>query len=271
MKKISIISLILLLANACTGLTTGSGTGTDSCTVAVLNFDSLTFHSHESLLPNGGSPCCDIDMNIIRAVGDDSLTAKVNAALVQFLFNKTDVSIETAFKVYTDSLQEVSRADMKEFYRPDDEDLFQFDYDYQLTSELAENTRPDIMGYCRKYYEYTGGAHGSYFVCYANVDLRSGKILTVDDVFVEEKQSDILQLLMKQLMADNECESINELRENTGLTMLGDLFLSDHNFLLTTGGIDFIYNQYEIAAYACGITTIHLTYEQLAGMVKIGK
>ena len=65
----------------------------------------------------------------------------------------------------------------------------------------------------------------------------------------------MLKAMEKQLCDDWEAEDMEELREQTGITMLGDLYLTN-NFLLKNDSIEFLFNQYEIAPYAAGLISV---------------
>ena len=62
-------------------------------------------------------------------------------------------------------------------------------------------------------------------------------------------------IFQKQLCKDWEAQNLADLQEKTGITMLGDLYLTN-NFLLTGDSIMFLFNQYEIAPYAAGLISV---------------
>ena len=61
----------------------------------------------------------------------------------------------------------------------------------------------------------------------------------------------------EQLCKDWEAKDLADLQEKTGITMLGDLYLTN-NFLLKGDSILFLFNQYEIAPYAAGLISVTL-------------
>ena len=63
--------------------------------------------------------------------------------------------------------------------------------------------------------------------------------------------------MQDQLCKDYEVKDIAELQEQTGITMLGDLYLTN-NFLLQGDSILFLFNQYDIAPYAAGLISVTL-------------
>ena len=61
--------------------------------------------------------------------------------------------------------------------------------------------------------------------------------------------------MAEQLCEDWEAKDLADLQEKTGITMLGDLYLTD-NFLFKGDSILFLFNQYEIAPYAAGLISV---------------
>ena len=100
-----------------------------------------------------------------------------------------------------------------------------------------------------------------------NMDSKSGKVLQVSDVFADE--ASVLRLMQGQLLVDNGCETVEQLREKTAILMLGDLYVSDNNFLLLDDGVLFTFNQYDIAPYSSGVISVKLSYQQLKGCLKL--
>jgi len=91
--------------------------------------------------------------------------------------------------------------------------------------------------------------------------LRHLHLLTLTDVFVEDYEEQVADILWQQLIKDIGAKNKEE-AEEMGYGSLGDLMPTE-NFCLTNNGISFHYNIYEIAPYAMGATTITLPYKQL--------
>ena len=61
--------------------------------------------------------------------------------------------------------------------------------------------------------------------------------------------------MAEQLCKDWEADDLEDLQEKTGITMLGDLYLTN-NFLMKGDSLEFLFNQYEIAPYSAGLIGI---------------
>ena len=99
-------------------------------------------------------------------------------------------------------------------------------------------------------YEFAGGAHPSHFSFSYTIDLETGKLIQLNDVFN--------QRLIKQLKAI----LFKKFNKHYGKSnLLGDFEIAS-NFSLTLKGISFLYNNYEITPYAFGNPDLFLTYSE---------
>ena len=89
--------------------------------------------------------------------------------------------------------------------------------------------------------------------------------IRLDDLFEGDYKEALTDLLWKQLMADNNVSTRQEL-EDMGYATTGDLEPIE-NFYLDPTGITFYYNVYEIAPYVMGATKITLSYEDIAHLM----
>lgn len=122
---------------------------------------------------------------------------------------------------------------------------------------------------CLEYlvYGYTGGSHGMTNVSYDIIYLDDGKLLTFSDVFEENIEGELSELLTKQLRKDYQIPDDVPLKE-------AGFFVNEvnpnHNIYVNGNGVGFLYNSYEIAAYSQGATHIFLQWDQLQGIVRMG-
>lgn len=115
-------------------------------------------------------------------------------------------------------------------------------------------------------YSYTGGAHGSFGTRVVSFDLATGRPLTFNDLFRPEARTGLLPLLDRGV------------RRTLGLApgaaldsqlLVKDLTLTT-NVCLTPGGALFIYQPYEIAAYALGEVEVFVPLAELQPLLRAG-
>ena len=113
--------------------------------------------------------------------------------------------------------------------------------------------------------EYQGGAHGTYGSYFANYDVKTGRLLTLDDVFTDTVvvRESITKYFVEQY----------ELERDVPLSEQG-FFVDKHhlpvtsNFALLPEGVLFTYNIYEIAPYAFGKCEVTVPYSALRAAMK---
>jgi hypothetical protein len=116
-------------------------------------------------------------------------------------------------------------------------------------------------------YAYTGGAHGLETREYQTIDLKTGKILSLDDILAEGKKQDLAKLLTAKLRKSNK---IPESQKLTEAGYFVDEIKPNENYYLIPGGIGFFYNHYDIAPYVAGPEEIFLSMEDIRGILKPG-
>jgi hypothetical protein len=117
-------------------------------------------------------------------------------------------------------------------------------------------------------YNYSGGAHANRTVEYENYTIKEGKELDMKDIFVKG------YLHKLTLEANRFYRESNKLSAQDSLTKIGwygDSFILSDNFAITTKGLEFLYNPYEIKPHIAGITTFLLPYKRITSIMKSDK
>jgi hypothetical protein len=114
---------------------------------------------------------------------------------------------------------------------------------------------------------FTGGAHGGAGTYFINVSPATKKQYTLDDLL----KSGYEDTLLKE--AEKEFREVRNLADTASFTNNGFEF-TENQFELTPNygfvpeGVIFVYNSYEVAAYAVGPTQIIVPYERLKDWLK---
>ncbi len=108
-------------------------------------------------------------------------------------------------------------------------------------------------------YVFTGGAHGYNAIRYLNFDKKKETVLENWELF-KDKDSFLKFIETKFRIQEKiaQDQSIN----STGFMFEDDTFHLPENIGFTKKGIQFIYNQYEVASYADGPITITIPYNE---------
>jgi hypothetical protein len=151
-----------------------------------------------------------------------------------------------------------------ESYRAESEmDLpFQFELSGQVVLNQQGLLTVDIS-----YASYTGGAHGINHTRYFVFDTATGKRLRAGDIFVRGFEQRLNRLIDAKFREQKGLSAAERLDSEKGGLFNNSISFND-NLAMTTIGIMFLYNSYEIAPYAEGPTEIFLRYRELGDILK---
>lgn len=138
------------------------------------------------------------------------------------------------------------------------------DWDYYFDMAVVANQN-NLLSLEFSVYEYTGGAHGNYGNIYKNIDLRTGKSIWLEDIFIDNSDSILNKKITEQVKINYEIEASKSL---TYVGFYEDTIAAVSNFYLTTSGIGFFYNPYEIAPYVMGTTDVFIPFSELDSILK---
>ena len=123
-----------------------------------------------------------------------------------------------------------------------------------------------LWSYAMDVYEYTGGAHGNRYLLIQNYDLQTGNAVSEQDLFIDDYYEPLKALLLEALIAQtDEAETKKDLRR-LGYS-IADV-VPNENFYVTSEGITYVYNPYEIAPYAMGCIQISLPWDSLRHLLR---
>ena len=270
MKKLFVASLILLVC-ACTDWNSGE-TG----------LPDLSWGTAELCIENPIAPgekyCYQIKIELDTLDGESELAKQLASVLRDsVLYTPARQTIQEAITAFADSIETEWKAELAENYEPESEykEMFQYYYNVEgkaLSESSLKGEEPNqeaspsrgglegsVLSYQVTTSCYLGGAHGSHVVWYYNFDRASGKLLDIHDIVPQDKEKQVLTEMGEQLCRDWDAKDLADLQEQTGITMLGDLYLTN-NFLLKKDSITFLFNQYEIAPYAAGLISVTIPY-----------
>lgn len=115
---------------------------------------------------------------------------------------------------------------------------------------------------------FTGGAHGMYSVSFINADPKTGALYLIDSFLKPGYQTYLNELGEEEFRKEQELADTTSLEE-AGFSFPENKFQLNENYGFRKEGIVFVYNSYEVAAYAVGPTEIIIPYEKLRGWFKV--
>ena len=237
---------------ACTGCKDNQNSQPEQ---AELSWETASLCIENPIAP-GENFCYQIKLDLDTLAGESELAKQLSAVLCDsVIYNSGCPTVMGAMTAFADSMKAEWEAELAERYEPESDWKETLQYYYTIEGAPLEDGQEGVLSYQTTTDCYLGGAHGSHVVNYYNFDKKSGKLLSIEDVVPAEKEMLVLMAMEEQLCKDWEAEDITDLQEKTGITMLGDLYLTN-NFLLKNDSILFLFNQYEIAPYAAGLISV---------------
>ena len=109
----------------------------------------------------------------------------------------------------------------------------------------------------------TGGAHGNSHVNFLNFDKKTGKLLRREDLITDETS---LREVAKPYF-DKATKPLSD--ENNNDLFFGESFQLPENIGFNEEGVIVLYNVYEIASYAQGVTEFVIPYKDAKPFLKI--
>lgn len=150
----------------------------------------------------------------------------------------------------------------------DDKSLYTFNNEHVLDGFSLLNDE-NIYSYGINRYVFMGGAHGLNTINYLNFNVKTGKLITENDLFMKNTMPKLIELIKKRIVEqskeDEDIEVITKL-EKTDYWI--DAIKPNGNFYLTDESLNYVFNPYEIGPYYLGITEVRIPYERLKSILK---
>jgi energy-converting hydrogenase Eha subunit G len=264
-KKITLPICLGLLGLLCISACTNA-----AVTENTVTFDSTVLNTKISLLDNDANPCAELNINFVYPVdvGKKALLAAIQNIFITAAFGSAYAHLAPTDAVDAYKLAYASEYQcLREEYRDLIEEGGYSDYFFAHYENLETSitfNKGGLLAFSVAMDVYTGGAHGSAGFLNYVIDLKTGKLLTPEDVF-GDNINELTALILHKLMEDNEVTTIEELNE-IGFFDAVTITPND-NFSITEKGITFLYNQYEIAPYVMGITEVFLPYREIKNLI----
>ena len=271
-KNVIITILITLLSFAfLSSCKNGKGTGKSAEIVydsIFLQRDIPLLHDNDTTLPHA-----DVNISFTYPVKfrDDVSTARLQQIFKGTFFGSTEFdymtpndAVEQYLKEYTARYQSLSNMYYEDKSRLDGKPPVWYWY-YMNTSNKILFQNDSLLSYAVEYSDYEGGAHGSYRITYTNIDLNELVTLSEEDLFVPGYYKELTDKILQSLMKEYDAEIPDSLLMR-GFFTIEDIVPND-NFWLSAEGINYSYNQYEIAPYSMGVIDVTVPYSELKNIL----
>ena len=132
------------------------------------------------------------------------------------------------------------------------------------------NETADILTLAFFENSYTGGAHPNSTLHYSNIDLFTGRELTMLSILADGGKRRLTALADSIFRRNRMLTKKADLQE-AGYWFEDNTFRLNQNFGLRKDGLVLYFNAYDIAPYAAGPTEILIRYDLLTGIVDLSR
>lgn len=234
-------------------------------------FDSIQVDQTYHLLQDDNNPNCNLQIKFIYPgkYKNPEILKSIQQLFVEDYFGEDYASLspQEAVSKYTadyidayKDLEQDFKADLQRASTSGEQVGAWYSY-YEMSSNAIKFNESDLLSFSTTFENYTGGAHGAHATINHVINLKSGKQITEQDIFVDEYQDTLAKLLVGKIAEQNEAKDPKEL-ENIGFFSTDEIY-PNNNFLVNGEGITYTFNEYEIAAYVVGTTNVFLPYNEL--------
>ncbi len=239
MKKISFLFIIALVVSACNK-------------DVKLKFEPQLIEKSEGT---------SIVINYPKAIGTKAVAEKINQQIEYVIANEMNMADTSENNI---SVSEAISAFNKEYkaFKDDFQDSSQ-KWEVKVDGEVIYES-PEVICLSLQSYIDTGGAHGNGKVTFLNFNPETGAILNQNDII--NNTAEFKKIAEKAFKEQTKPKDSNETIEDF---FFGEDFQLPSNIGFTDAGLVLLYNNYEIASYAQGITEILLPYSQIKGVLKL--
>lgn len=245
-----------------------------------IKFDSITVTKVYNLNNDSTQPSCNLKISFVYPTSYNNKTILAN---VQSLFlycilgdNYKDLDPKEAISKYSENYIKNYTEDAAIFFRDKDVDRGDpedktpsddnyFSYYESLTNSIKFN-KGDIIAFQVHQNNYKGG--GTSFQQYVNynIDLKTGKIITEEDIFLPDYEKTLNTLFQEKLKAANKVKSINEL-EDIGYFGIDEI-APNNNMLIQEDGILYTFNKGEYSVLQLDEINIFIPYGEIISILK---
>ena len=206
----------------------------------------ITSHSFSEMKEDGSSYLIDARLDTIAL---DEESAQYYSALDDGLRAYSDTRLSAFQENYSSNLENA---------KSDFEDGLLGEMYYEDESSITiQRVDEQVFSFSENLSSFTGGAHGNYGTTGTTFDTQTGKELDISDVVTSTK--DLIPVLKERLKTDYPDTAFFDLDE-TLQAYIDEPETYQFCWYMTSEGITFVFNPYELASYADGSQTVDLSF-----------
>jgi hypothetical protein len=238
-----------------------------------VTYDSLSVSRIYHMDNDSTKPSCTVKIKYIFPVkySDTGVLSKIQRELNYAILEdesyeslSPDSAVEKYASDYIKNYIDEAKVQFPDWSESDEtEDYFSF---YKSIESKVLYDKNKLLSYQVSTMDYKGGANSS--TLYKNVvlDLKTGNVVTEQDIFIPEYKKVLNAMLTSKIAEQNNVKKAEELLE-FGYWGIEDI-TSNNNFYLDDNGLTYIFNQGEYSAPSLGKIQVPFSFEELSAILK---
>jgi len=229
-----------------------------------VTFETVTAEKTVALSNDSVPPTCSVTIRLEQATQESGRAGEIiNSTVSSHLFNRGDDGLKDAAQAFADEYTANYIKNLKLLYNQDKSDttkLVWYYYHYIINSRTQTGSKGTLV-YLTDINYREGGAHAISLQVIMNFEEKTGRLLTLSDIFVDGYEPQLKNLLLNALKEKTGL-STNQALHSQGYLRSTDLYVPE-NFILSDTAITFVYNPDEIAPYSVGSIELTIGMEAL--------
>lgn len=234
-----------------------------------IEFETVTADKTVVLSNEELSPTCTVHIQMEEATKSNGHRGEViNTTVMKRLLDEEEETMQLAAEAFANKYTDSYLKTMLPLYNEDRADTTKrswYQYHYVITCSTQKGSKGTYV-YLATVDYYEGGAHGINQLLTMNFEAKTGRQLTLADIFAPGYEQPLKDILLKALREKTGCSTMSALRDKGYLYSM-DMFPSE-NFILGEETITFVYNPYEIAPYNVGSIELIIPFSDIKDLQK---
>ncbi|MDR1089897.1 MAG: RsiV family protein [Prevotella sp.] len=238
-----------------------------------VTYDSLSVSRIYHMDNDSTKPSCTVKVKYIFPVkySDAEVLSKIRRELNYAILEdesyeslSPDSAVEKYAADYIKNYIDEAKVQFPDWVESDEtEDYYSF---YKSIESKVLYDKNKLLSYQVSTMDYKGGANSS--TLYKNVvlDLKTGNVVTEQDIFIPDYKGVLNAMLTNKIVDQNNVKKAEELLE-FGYWGIEDI-TSNNNFYLDDNGLAYIFNQGEYSAPSLGKIEVPFSFEELSAILK---
>lgn len=239
-----------------------------------IQFDSLVVNDTYYMMNIETNPSCSLQIKYIYPVSfsnKDVLNLLQQQFIISFLGEDyANQTPQNATNIYLDKYINDFKSQEKNFlidqenHQEDPDESIYSNYEI-LNNKIAYNKHNIISLIINRTY-YKGGAHDAHKYMNYVFDLTTGKRITEKEIFNDGYKEELANIIVHEIATQNNVSKSEDL-ENIGFFDTAEIY-PNKNFYIDDDGINYTFNEFDIAAYIVGPIDVHIPYEKIQHILR---